>query len=133
MTPEQVGRILAAAAARDARTVGAGDIIAWHQDIGDLDFDDALAAVSRHYREHTDRIMPAHVRRLAASIRRERVDAAPLCHHCGQSTLGAYHRRMCQAPPTPPAISDRSRDVRQLVASLAARAAITRPTEETAR
>jgi hypothetical protein len=75
MTPEQTGQILAAAAARDARTVGLADVLAWHEDIGDLDYPDALAAVSRHYRDSTDRIMPAHVRRIAAEIQRERIRA----------------------------------------------------------
>lgn len=72
MTPEEVGRVLAAAAARDNRTVGQVDVMAWWQDIGDLDPADALAAVSRHYRETTDRLMPAHVRRIAIEIDRDR-------------------------------------------------------------
>jgi hypothetical protein len=72
MTHGDVARILAAAAARDSRSVGDADILAWHEDIGDLAFTDALEAVSAHYRESTDRIMPAHVRQLAKRIRDER-------------------------------------------------------------
>jgi hypothetical protein len=76
MTPEEVARVLAAAAARDNRKVGTVDVLAWLQDIGDLNPDDALAAVSEHYRESTDRIMPAHVRRLALAAEKERRRAA---------------------------------------------------------
>jgi hypothetical protein len=72
MSPEQVARVLAAAAARDNRTVGTADIRAWAEDIGDLDPEDALAAVSRHYRTSTDRLMPVHVRRLVIEIAEER-------------------------------------------------------------
>jgi hypothetical protein len=72
MTRGDIARVLAAAAARDNRSVGDADILAWHQDIGDLEFTDALEAVSMHYRESTDRIMPAHVRQLAKRIRDER-------------------------------------------------------------
>lgn len=78
MTPQEVAAVLAAAALRDNRTVGPADVMAWLQDIGDLDPADALAAVSRHYRDSTERLMPAHVRRLAKAIRAERREAE---HH----------------------------------------------------
>ena len=47
-------------------------MLAWHEALSDVDFAAALVAVSRHYAEHTERLMPAHVRRLAAEIGRER-------------------------------------------------------------
>ncbi|MDG4796198.1 hypothetical protein [Micromonospora sp. WMMD1082] len=72
MTPPQVAAILALAAARDRRTVGEVDVRAWHEDIGDLDFDDARNAVSRHFRESTEYLMPVHVRRIATELRRQR-------------------------------------------------------------
>jgi hypothetical protein len=72
MTPGDTTRVLSKAAAFDQRTIGAADVAAWHEAIGDLDVNDALAAVTRHY-QHTDqRIMPAHLRRLVAEIERER-------------------------------------------------------------
>lgn len=108
MTPEQVGQILAAAAGRDARTVGVTDVLAWHEDIGDLDFHDALAAVSRHYRESTDRLMPAHVRRLAAEIARDR-------RRAGREAREAAERRAIEADPSR---RDRSEEVRRLIAEL---------------
>lgn len=72
MTPADIARVLAKAAAFDQRTVGEADILAWYDAIGDLDPTDALEAVSRHYRESTDRLMPAHIRRIAAQLVRER-------------------------------------------------------------
>jgi hypothetical protein len=76
MTRAQVALLLGLAATRDQRNVGETDVMAWHEDIGDLDFEDARAAVSQHFRESTDRIMPAHVRRIAAQIDRDRRKAA---------------------------------------------------------
>lgn len=73
MNHAQVATILALAATRDRRTVGETDVRAWHQDIGDLEFADARDAVSAHFRESTEYLMPAHVRRLATEIRRERL------------------------------------------------------------
>lgn len=72
MDHSQVALLLGLASTRDYRKIGETDVMAWHQDIGDLDFEDASLAVSLHYRESTDRIMPAHVRRLVRQIRAER-------------------------------------------------------------
>jgi hypothetical protein len=72
MTPGETARVLGKAAAFDQRTVGAADVAAWHEAIGDLNDDDALAAVTRHYQQTDQRIMPAHLRRLVAEIERER-------------------------------------------------------------
>lgn len=72
MTPGDTARVLGACALYDNRTVGVADAAAWHKVIGDLDVADAIEAVTRHYAESTDRIMPAHVRRIAVEIRRER-------------------------------------------------------------
>lgn len=73
MTPEQVVDLLSAIAARDRRTVGKADVIAWHTDVGDLPFDDALTAVSVHFRESTDWMLPAHLRRIVHRIRADRL------------------------------------------------------------
>lgn len=72
MTPVEIAQILAKAAAFDQRTVGQADILAWHDAIGDINPGDALDAVSQHYRESTDRLMPAHVRRIADQLDRAR-------------------------------------------------------------
>jgi hypothetical protein len=72
MTPAETAMVLTKASAFDLRTVGETDVLAWHEVLGDLDFADALEAVARYYAEQTDRLMPAHVRRLALAIDRDR-------------------------------------------------------------
>lgn len=72
MNHSEVAKLLALAASRDQRTVGDADVLAWHEDLEDLDFADAREALRRHFRESTDRLMPAHIRRLVREIRAER-------------------------------------------------------------
>jgi hypothetical protein len=72
MTAADVSRVLAKAAAFDQRTIGRTDVLAWIEAIGDLDIDDALTAVTRHYRETNTRLMPADLRRIVAELGRER-------------------------------------------------------------
>jgi hypothetical protein len=72
MNRSETALLLGSIAARDQRTVGETDVLAWHEDLGDLPFDDARSAVSRHFRETTERIMPAHIRRQVRIIRDER-------------------------------------------------------------
>ena len=72
MTPAEVARMLAAVQAFDRRTVGEADVGAWSLVLGDVELDDALLAVTRHYAESTEWLMPAHLRALVADIRRER-------------------------------------------------------------
>jgi hypothetical protein len=72
MNRSEVAMLLTAASGRDQRTIGVADVLAWHEDIGDLDYGLAREALRLHYRESTDRIMPAHVRKLVRRIREER-------------------------------------------------------------
>lgn len=72
MIKSEIALLLAACAARDSRTIGDADVLAWHEDLGDLEYADALQAVSLHYREATERIMPAHIRRQCRIIRDKR-------------------------------------------------------------
>lgn len=72
MTPAEVARVLAKAAAFDQRTVGEADVMAWHEIVGRFELVDALEAVRVHYSNSTERIMPAHVLRLAPAARDER-------------------------------------------------------------
>lgn len=118
MTPAEVARVLTKAAAYDRRTVGEAEALAWHQIVGDLDYADALEAVSRHYAE-TDRwLMPVHLRDHARRVRLERVEAAPVCQTCGQSTVGRYHLRHCAGQTAIGAAQDRKADVEQLLAEV---------------
>jgi len=72
VTPAEVARVLAKASAFDQRTIGETDVAAWHEILGRLDYADALGAVTRHYTETRERIMPADVIRHARSIREDR-------------------------------------------------------------
>lgn len=64
MSPADAARVLAKAQAYDRRTVGQADVQAWYEALCDLDLNAVLAAVADHYRDSTDWLMPAHVRRL---------------------------------------------------------------------
>lgn len=72
MTPIDVSRVLAKAAAFDRRTVGEVEVLAWLEAIGDLDVDDALAAVTAHYRESNDWLTPSHILKLVTEMDRDR-------------------------------------------------------------
>jgi hypothetical protein len=76
MNAEQAGQVLAKCASYDRRKTGDADTIAWYQAIGDLAYDDCIAAVIAHYGETTDWIMPAHVRERVREIRRNRFQDA---------------------------------------------------------
>lgn len=68
----ETAQMLAQMQAYDQRTVGEADVIAWQALLADAPFEDCQEAIRRHYAEETDRIMPAHVRRLVRDITRER-------------------------------------------------------------
>lgn len=71
MKKSEAALILAAAAARDLRTVGEADVLAWHEDLEDITYPEAREALKRYYRDNTDRIMPAHIRQLVRILRDE--------------------------------------------------------------
>lgn len=71
MTPAEIIRVLAKCAAYDNRTVGEANIRSWHEAIGDLDYAEALAAVTSHYASETEWIMPGHIRAIVIAERRE--------------------------------------------------------------
>jgi hypothetical protein len=76
MNATDVGRVLAKAAAFDQRKVGQSDVLAWLEAIGHLPVNDALAAVTRHYQESSDRLQPAHVIEQVRAIRNDRAGQA---------------------------------------------------------
>lgn len=108
MNRSEVAMILTAAAARDRRTIGETDVLAWHEDIGDLDYDVAREAISRHYRESTDWVMPAHIRRHAATI----------VHDRRRAIREASEARALEAERNDPTRRDRSAEVAAMVAEL---------------
>lgn len=76
MNRSETALMLAQMQAYDQRTVGESDVIAWHALLSDAPFEDCQEAIRRHYAEQTDRIMPAHVRRLVRDMHTEREMAA---------------------------------------------------------
>lgn len=72
MTHDDVVDVLAKAAAYDRRKVGEADVLAWHEIISRWDRADALAAVTRHYTETSDWMMPADLVRHIKALREER-------------------------------------------------------------
>lgn len=73
MTDDQIIDLLTCAAAYDRRTVGDADVDAWLAAIGDLDFQDARAAVIAHYTESSDWLMPVHIKRRVTAMRSRRL------------------------------------------------------------
>jgi hypothetical protein len=82
ITFEQVGDVLALAAARDQRTVGDGDILAWYDDLNaaGVTYPDVRAALARFYVEQATlqpdqrfRATSPDVIRLVRKIREERL------------------------------------------------------------
>lgn len=80
MNLSETALMLAQIQAYDQRTVGESDVIAWHSLLVDAPFEDCREAIRRHYAENTERIMPAHVRRLVRDIHGER---EALARHTG--------------------------------------------------
>lgn len=76
MNLPETAELLAFAQAFDQRTVGRADVIAWQGVLVDAPFEDCHEAVRRHYTEHTERLMPAHVLRILGEIGAERARAA---------------------------------------------------------
>lgn len=67
--PSDVATLLAFAAAFDRRTLGEADVLAWHTVLADVDLDDARQAVSAHYADTRDWIMPADIRQRVRTAR----------------------------------------------------------------
>lgn len=66
MTDDEVRELLSVAAGYDSRETGDADVAAWAQALDDprapnIGLEEAVDAVIVHYRDNTDRIMPAHV------------------------------------------------------------------------
>lgn len=76
MNLSETADLLTAMSAYDRRTIGDGDVIAWQAILSDASFDDCLEAVKQHYAEHTEWIMPAHVRRAVRDMVSQREMAA---------------------------------------------------------
>jgi hypothetical protein len=102
MERDDIIDVLTKAAAFDARTVGEGDVLAWHEALGDLDRDDALKAVTVHYTRHIERLMPAHVRRAVVAIKRDAAQRAARRLHRLEPGRSEGYCRVCDRHQTHP-------------------------------
>lgn len=81
MNKAETARVLGKAAAFDRRTVGEVEVRAWHEALSDVDYPDALEAVTMHYTTSTDFLMPMHIRRNVDEIyRRHRAERNAEAH-----------------------------------------------------
>lgn len=76
MNINETTQALALAQAFDNRTVGEVNIRAWHAVLADADAADVMAAIREHYAEHTEWIMPAHIRTAVRDMVNQREMAA---------------------------------------------------------
>jgi hypothetical protein len=88
MNRSEAALLLGMAASRDRRTIGDADVLAWAEDLDDIDFDDAKRALRKYFRESTDWLLPAHIRRIVSEFDRDRrraalaaAEEAPECEH----------------------------------------------------
>jgi hypothetical protein len=109
MNLEEAAAVLAKAAGYDNRTVGDANVLAWHEALGDLDVGDALQAIAIHHRTSTDYLMPVHIRRLVADIRRERYE-----HELADEQRLVLEAYAANAGP----LTDRSEEIRNFIAGV---------------
>src|SRR5690554_4065455 len=119
MNITDTGKVLAKIQAFDHRTIGDSEIMVWHECIGDLDVDDCMAAVTIHYRESTEWLTPAHIRRIVADLDRKRRGA--------QRRAQLAHMRAADGSPLAleanerPVAANKPREVAELIERLAAK------------
>jgi len=78
MNNEQVGAVLAKIQTFDNRTIDKLTIMAWRDAIGNLDYQDALDAVSEHFRTSTEYLKPGHITAIVRSRRNVAAQHAPI-------------------------------------------------------
>lgn len=62
MNAEEVAKVLAKIRLGDNRETSRETLLEWMDNIGDLDYQDAIEAVRMHRKESTAYLMPAHIR-----------------------------------------------------------------------
>lgn len=95
MNLQETAVLLALAASFDRRNIGEADVRAWHQVLADVDLDDAKTAVTDHYGQTTDWLMPAHIRTRVKALRAARIDKANLVYEpIGEESAREFCRRL---------------------------------------
>lgn len=113
MNLEETGALLAKAAGYDNRTIGQGNVLAWHEALSDLRIDDCLQAIALHHRSSAEYLMPVHVRRLAQEVRRERQERELEAER--RQELTAYAETAGPLTDRSQEIQDFVRDVREVL------------------
>jgi len=72
MDIKQTGVILAKIALIENREATNETILAWHEILSDLNYEDSLEALVQHYRHSTESCKPAHIVRGARAIKEEK-------------------------------------------------------------
>jgi hypothetical protein len=72
MDIKQTGLILAKIALIEGREATNETIRAWHEILEIVNFEDAMEALVRHYRNSTESCKPAHIMRGAREVKEER-------------------------------------------------------------
>lgn len=79
MNLAECSELLTIASVIDSRTVARETVTVWHQAIGHIDLDVAMAALNLHRQESTEYLQPAHIIRLAYRVKEKRaVDRGPV-------------------------------------------------------
>lgn len=94
MDAVEAAALLTLASLRDNRKVTEETAMAWAEDLSDIDFDDAKAALSRHFGHSTEYLMAGHIRECVKAIRAER--GAP--RRIDELPLPAYLEQMEDGP-----------------------------------
>lgn len=95
MDSVEAAALLTLASLRDNRKVTEETAMAWAEDLADISFDDAKAALSRHFGYSTDYLMAGHIRECVREIRAERTAAA---RRVDEIALPAYLEAMEDGP-----------------------------------
>jgi len=99
MTPADAAELLTLCAAFDRRTIGESDARAWAYALRDIPLDDDTRdAVADHYGRTEAWITPAHVRKIRAGLRTQRIETAHPVYdgHPDESSVEFTERRRAQ-------------------------------------
>lgn len=93
MNKKEIGQLLTMAALVDNRTVTPEACLMWHDIIGYLSYDAAVAAMKEHYAETSEWIMPAHI---ANRVRAKNRAALPqtMSEEAPPSCPEGHHKRL---------------------------------------
>lgn len=108
MNLTETDRLLTIVSNVDNRKVDDATVLIWHEIIGSLPFADCVTAVTRHFAESSEYLMPVHIVRGAKEVDRER----------RRDAREARETELAAIEAADPTRRDRSDAVRALIAEL---------------